>query len=97
MRHEMWRGFRLSAERLANMRQKIYKEIVIICFNKSLKHVWQTIAACSFQAALIKTKRQAQVLSFCFGGGGGIRTPVGLHPNGFQVLNTVLHFVISFD
>ena len=44
-----------------------------------------------------KEKKQAFCLLFFFGGGGGIRTPVGLHPNGFQVSLCVccLPFVIA--
>ena len=28
-----------------------------------------------------------------FGAGGGIRTPVGFHPNGFQEIDGISHFV----
>lgn len=40
------------------------------------------------------------MLFFIFGGGGGIRTPVGLHPNGFQdrrVMTTSLRLQTCID
>ena len=39
-------------------------------------------------------KRDAQArIPFLCGAGRGIRTPVGLHPNGFQEIDSISHFV----
>ena len=38
---------------------------------------------CTPSASAIAKKDRYATL-FCYGGGGGIRTPVGFHPNGFQ-------------
>ena len=47
-------------------------------------------------------KKATQVSAAFFGGSGGIRTPVGFHPNGFQdrrVMTTSLRFhnILSFS
>gem|GEM_PF-5560994 len=44
---------------------------------------------------LLNEKRSQNRLRLSLGGSGGIRTPVGLHPNGFQdrlVMTTSIHF-----
>ena len=51
------------------------------------------------QSLRFRQKKAAQVSAAFFGGSGGIRTPVGFHPNGFQdrrVMTTSLRFRIEF-
>ena len=53
------------------------------------------VARTRFLKAQLSNKRQAghrQVSRLSFGGGRGIRTPVGLPPNGFQELEIVSRF-----
>ena len=84
----LWRRKRDS---FLSFAKQPWSAIFMLC--KSLRSAAKNDAPCRFLNALVriplikyrKTKRTSKkCLSVLLGGGRGIRTPVGFHPNGFQ-------------
>ena len=84
----LWRRKRDS---FLSFAKQPWSAVFMLC--KSLRAAAKNDAPCRFLNALVriplikyrKTKRTSKkCLSVLLGGGRGIRTPVGFHPNGFQ-------------